>query len=159
MPTEEEAREGVDRLLVAAETGGDIFDALNEIRPLHPKDNTFPGEIFMRLAADALDEGGVSREQPMSEERLVPGYLPECQFRWRDKRKIRYALMAASATHAGIEVDLLDEVVYWGTDDFWTYAGFTAVACIRAVADQRAIPLPELCGRLRARSSGQAAGP
>jgi hypothetical protein len=27
---------------------------LDEIRPLHPENNTFPGEVFMRVAAGAL---------------------------------------------------------------------------------------------------------
>jgi len=47
-----------------------------------------------------------------------------------------------------VEIDLLSEVVYWGTDDFWSYAGLAAVAWIRAVAE-RGLPLEELCRRLR----------
>jgi hypothetical protein len=152
LPSENEAYEAVDRLLTAIEVKGDIFDALEGIRPLHPKHNTFPGEVFMRLAADALKVGGVSREHPISEEGLVDRYLPECEFRGRDNRKIRYALLAMAATHGGIEVDLLDEIAYWATDDFWSYAGFAAVASIRAVGDQRGLPLAELCQRLRGRA-------
>jgi hypothetical protein len=34
-----------------------------------------------------------------------------------------------AATHGGVEVDLLDEVVHRATDDFWSYASF---ACIQA---------------------------
>jgi hypothetical protein len=150
IPTPQEAHEALERLLAAVETGQDIFAALDEIGPLHPQNNTFPGELFMRLAANALAEGGVSRESPISEERLVEEYLPECQFHGRDNRKIRYALLAASATHGGVVVDLLEETAYWATDDFWSYAGFAAVAWIRAVADQKAIALSDLCGRLRA---------
>ncbi|MGO8870108.1 MAG: hypothetical protein ACLQPH_01675 [Acidimicrobiales bacterium] len=158
LPTQDEAPEAVGRLLAAVETGVDIFDALNEIRALHPKNNTFPGEIFIRLAADALDEGGVGRKSPIAGERLVEEYLPECQFRGRDNQKMRYALLAASATQAGVEVDLLEEVGYWATDDFWMYAGYAAVVWIRAVAGQRAIALPEFCGRLRVRSVDETAG-
>jgi hypothetical protein len=32
----------------------DIFDLLSELAPLHPRNNTFPGEAFLGLAADAL---------------------------------------------------------------------------------------------------------
>ncbi len=149
-PTDEEAHQAVEVLLAAVGTGGDIFDALDEVRPLHPKDNTFPGEVFMRLAADALAEGGVGRDRPIGEEGLLERYLPECRFRGRDNRKIRYAVMAAAAVHGGVEVDLLEEVAYWATDDFWSYAGLAAVAWARAVADQRGIALAELCSRLRA---------
>ena len=159
-PTDEEARQAVEVLLEAVETGGDIFDALDEVGPLHPKDNTFPGEVFVALAADALAEGGVSRDRPVSEEGLVKRYLPECQFRGRDNRKIRYVVMAAAAVHGGVELDLLEEVAYWATDDFWSYAGLAAVAWARAVADQRNIPLTNLCTHLRARAStAKHAGP
>jgi hypothetical protein len=151
LPSAEDAYEAVSLLLGAAETGGDIFDALEQIRPLHPKNNTFPGEVFMRLAADALGLGGVSAERPMPAEGLVDRYLPECRFRGRDNRKIRYALLAVAATHGGFEVDLLDEVAYWDIDEFWSYAGFAALAWIRAVSDQRGLPLAELCQQLRAR--------
>jgi hypothetical protein len=152
VPSQEEAGQAIDRLLVAVAAGEDIFDALDEIRSLHPKNNTFPGEAFIRLAADALDQGGASRASPFSEEGFVDRYLPECEFRARDNRKIRYAVLAAAATHGGVEVDLLAEVAYWATDDFWSYAGLAAVAWIRAVADQRGIVLSELCGQL---SSGR----
>ena len=92
------------------ETEGDIFDALDQIGPLHPKNNTFPGEVFIRLAADALKDGGVSRDSPISEEHIVEKYLSECRFRGWDNQKIRYALLAVGATHGGVEVDLLEEV-------------------------------------------------
>jgi hypothetical protein len=108
--------------------------------------------VFVALAADALAEGGMSRDRPVSEEGLVDQYLPECEFRGHDNRKIRYAVMAAAAVHGGVELDLLDEVAYWATDDFWSYAGLAAVAWTRAVADQRGIALVDLCTRLRARA-------
>ncbi len=153
-PSLDNARAAVGFLLGAVETGGDIYDALDQVRPLHPKDNTFPGEVFMRVAAEALRLGGVSAERPLSSEGLVERYLPECRFRGRDASKFRYALLAGAATHGGVEVDLLDEVTYWGTDDFWNYAGLAAVAWARAVADQRGLPLAELCQRLQAQHPG-----
>jgi len=77
----------------------------------------------------------------------------EDQFGGRDNRKFRYAVMAAAAVHGGAELDLLEEVAYWATDDFWSYAGLAAVAWARAVADQRGIAFADLCARLRARAS------
>lgn len=158
VPTDEEASEAVEALLGALEAGGDIFAALDAVRPLHPKDNTFPGEVFVRLAADALEEGGISRDRPIHEEGLVERYLPECKFRGRENHKIRYAVLVVAAVHGGAEPDLLDEVAYWATDDFWSFAALAAVAWARAVADQRGMALPELCVRLRARAdAGKAA--
>ena len=31
----------------------DIFELVSELAPLHPRNNTFPGEVFLLLAADA----------------------------------------------------------------------------------------------------------
>jgi hypothetical protein len=152
VPTKEDALRAVDLLLTALESGADVLDAIG---PLHPKYNTFPGEIFMRLAADAFLEGGVDRRNPIFQEGIVSMYLPECEFRGRNNQKLRFALLAVAATHAGVEVDLLDEVPYWASDDFWRYAGLAAVAWIRAVADQRSISLPELLARLRPRVDAQ----
>jgi hypothetical protein len=151
-PTEEEAQQAADLLLSVLEGAGDIFDALDDIRPLHPRNNTFPGEVFMRLAADALAEGGVSPENPISEEQLVQTYLPECTFKGRDNEKIRYALLVGAVTHAGVEVDLLGEVAFWATDDFWSYAALAATAWIRAVAHQRNISLTDMCSQLRTKT-------
>jgi hypothetical protein len=39
-------------------------------------------------------------------------------------------LLAAAALHGGTEPDLLDEIAWWQTDDFWQYAMFTAIAYI-----------------------------
>ena len=47
-------------------------------------------------------------------------------------------MLAAAALHGGTEPDLLDEVAWWQTDDFWQYALFAAVAYIRAAAASRA---------------------
>jgi hypothetical protein len=147
------------RLLTEAiETASDIFDAFDEIRPLHPENDTFPGEVFMRAAADALLLGAVSSERPMAAEGLVERYLPECSFRGRDNRKIRYAVLAVAATHGGVVVDLLDEVAYWESDDFWSYAGFAAIAWIRAVSDQGGVALAELCRQVRGRHGERAGG-
>jgi hypothetical protein len=108
----------------------------------------------MHLAAGALCLGGVGADRPMPEEGLVARYLPECRFKGRDNRKIRYAMLAAAATHGGVGVDLLEEVAYWETDDFWSYAACAAIAWIRGVADQWGLELAELCRQLQSAPVG-----
>ena len=44
----------------------DIFELVSELAPLHPRNNTFPGEVFLHLAADALDWCGASRSGPLA---------------------------------------------------------------------------------------------
>ena len=39
----------------------DIFEVLSGLAPLHPRNDTFTGEVFLDLAADALEWCGASR--------------------------------------------------------------------------------------------------
>ncbi|MCA1737003.1 MAG: hypothetical protein LC739_13165 [Actinobacteria bacterium] len=107
------------------------------IAPLHPKNNTFPGEVFMGLAADALDVAGTTRHEPIPYEGLRETYLRECEFRGRDNRKIQFAFLTSAAVRGGLEPDLLDEVVWWRNDDYWRYALYAAVALIRVTAEHQ----------------------
>jgi hypothetical protein len=123
----------------------DIFELVSELAPLHPRDNTFPGEVFIRVAADALDWCGASLADPLPLEGLRERFLPERTFRGRENKKLQYAVLAAAALHGGTEPDLLDEVVWWQTDDFWQYALFAAVAYIRAAASRADVPVSQAC--------------
>jgi len=134
----------------------DIFEVVSELAPLHPRDNTFPGEVLLHLAADALDRCGASRVDPLPLEGLRERFLPERTFRGRQNAKFQYAVLAAAALHGGTEPDLLDEVAWWQTDDFWQYALFAAVAYIRAAASRAGVPVRQVCQEL-AQSRGHPA--
>ena len=123
----------------------DISGLVSELAPLHPRDNTFPGEVFIRVADDALDWCGASRADPLPLEGLRERFLPERTFRGRENTKLQYAVLAAAALHGGTEPDLLDEVAWWQTDDFWQYALFAAVACIRAAASRAGVSVRQAC--------------
>ena len=123
----------------------DIVELVSELVPLHPRDNTFPGEVFIRVAEDALDWCGASRADPLPLEGLRERFLPECTFRGRENAKLQYAVLAAAALHGGTEPDLLEEVAWWQTDDFWEYALFAVVACIRAAASRAGVPVRQAC--------------
>jgi hypothetical protein len=116
------------------------LDLVTELAPLHPRNNTFPGEVFLGLAADALDWCGASRADPLALEGLRERFLPESRFRGRQHKKFQYAVLAAAALHGGTQPDLLDEIVWWQTDDFWQYALFAGVAYIRGAASRAASP-------------------
>jgi hypothetical protein len=123
----------------------DIFELLSELAPLHPRDNTFPGEVFLHIAADALDWCEVSRADPLPLAGLRERFLPERTFRGREDKKVQDAVLAAAALHGGTEPDLLDEVAWRQTDDLWQYALFAAVAYIRAAASRAGVPVRQAC--------------
>ena len=64
----------------------DISGLVSELALLHPRDNTFPGEVLLHLAADALDWCSASRADPLPLEGLRERFLPECTMRGRETR-------------------------------------------------------------------------
>ena len=144
-PPPRNAVTALQTLLDGLARDADIFELLTELAPPHPRDNTFPGEVFLHVAADALDWCRASRADPLPLEGLRERFLPECTFRGLQNKKLQYAVLAAAALHGGTEPDLLDEVAWWQTDDFWQYALFAAVAYVRAAASRAGVPVRQAC--------------
>ncbi len=100
---------------------------------------------FLHVAADTLGWCGAGRTSPLSLEGIGDRFLPDCLFRGRQNNKFQYAVLAAAALHGGTEPDLLDEIAWWQTDDFWQYALFATVACTAP------LPTRRVCRFLRGR--------
>jgi hypothetical protein len=143
-PAPQDARIASRILLDGLARGADIFGIVSELAPLHPRNNTFPGEVFLRVGADALDWHGASRADPVSLEGIRERFLSECAFDGRENRKFRIVVLAAAALCGGAEPDLLDEVAWWQTDDFWQYALFAAIAYIRIAAERASVPVHQV---------------
>jgi hypothetical protein len=141
-PSESDRVEAVLRLLGGLVDGHDLFEIARAVADLHPKNDTFPGEVYIGLASDALALAGSDRDDPIAYQSLVEDYLSECDFRGWDKRKIQYAILSSGALHGGIEPDLLSDTV-WRTDDFWRYALIAAAAVIRASSARLGISVSE----------------
>lgn len=148
VPTEEDRLEALRRVLAGLVAGVDVSEMSVALLDLHPKNDTFPGEVFMRLGVEALEISGVTKEEPLHYKGLREVYLAECEFRGRDNRKIQFAIMCCAAARGGLEPDLLDEIIWWQTDDFWRYSLLAAVALIRACAERQGVSVPELAHRL-----------
>lgn len=147
-PTEEDRVEALRRVLSGLVDGADVFELAASVADLHPKNDTFPGEVFMGLAADAMDIAGATREDPIRYEGLRETHLSECEFRGRNNRKIQYAVLTSASVRGGLEPDLLDEVMWWQADDYWQYALYGAVALIRAGAERLGVPVAHLATQL-----------
>ena len=107
--------------------------------------------MFVHVAVDVLDWCGASRADPLALEGMRERFLPECAFRGRQNKKLQFAILAAAALRGGTEPDLLDEVAWWQTDDFWQYALYAAVAYIRAAAGRAGVPVRQVCQELAQR--------
>jgi hypothetical protein len=149
-PTDQDGAEAIRRLLSGLERGDDVFGLAAAIEELHPPHNTFPGEVFMRLSADALEVAGVGPDDPIPSAGLREKYLAECKFQGRENRKIQFAVLASASARGGIQPDLLYEVAWWQNDDFWWYALAAAVAVIRACADRMNLSAPAFVQQLSA---------
>src|SRR5215467_13693657 len=82
-PTPEDAATARRMLLDGLARDARVFELLGELAPLHPRNDTFPGEVFLHLAADALDWCGASRTSPLPLESLQARFLPELSLRGR----------------------------------------------------------------------------
>jgi hypothetical protein len=151
-PTDEDRDEALRRLLSGLAADADVFELTASVADLHPKNNTFPGEVFMELAADALEITDVTRDDPIRYEGLRETYLPECEFRGRDNRRIQYAILTSASVRGGLEPDLLDEVAWWRADDYWRYALYAAVVLIRAGAERQGVSVARMVEQLADRS-------
>jgi hypothetical protein len=58
-PTAEDTVAARRVLLDGLARDADIFELTGDLAPLHPRDNTFPGEVFLRVAAgDPVEDPG-----------------------------------------------------------------------------------------------------
>ncbi len=101
------------RILLGGLAGDtEVAELVGEPAPLHPRNNTFPGEVFLHVAADALDWCGASRADPLALERMRERFVPECAVRGRQNNKLQFTILAAAALRGGTEPGLLAEVAW-----------------------------------------------
>jgi hypothetical protein len=132
----------------------ELGDIALQLAPLHPRHDTFPAEVLLDLAADAVEESGASREEPIEFAGIRKRHLPEGVAHTKAQHyKSEYALRAAAMVRAGVDPGLLDEVVWWQTDDLWYWSLEALVAYVRAAADRQRTSVAEICERI-ARSHG-----
>jgi hypothetical protein len=77
-PTFQDAVTARQILLGGLARDNGIGELITELARLHPRHDTFPGEVFLRLAADALDWCGASQEDPVPLEGTRERFLAEC---------------------------------------------------------------------------------
>jgi hypothetical protein len=157
-PTVEDRATAIRVALSGIAAGLELGEIAARLAPMHPKNNTFPGEVLLELAADAIEESGASREQPLEFEGIRKRHLPEDRAHTKAQHhKAEYALRAAAMVRAGVDPGLLDEVRWWRTDDLWFWVLEALVTYVRAAAEHGGEPVPAVCGRIASRHDVQLA--
>lgn len=140
-PTDEDYDSAARLGLLGLMSDQDPDAIMEQLAGLHPRSNTFPAEILLELAAEAIAESGVTPGRPIPYEGIRDRYLPEYDFTGKlPQHKSHYMLMAAAMTRAGVYPDLLDEGQGWGVDDMWEYAFYALVLYVRVAAERTGRP-------------------
>jgi hypothetical protein len=130
----------------------DLDSIMEQLAVLHPRNNTFPAEVLLELAAEAIEESSASPADPIQYEGMRDRLLPQYHFRGKSQQhKSHYALMAAAMIRAGVYPDLLDEAYGWGIEDMWTYAFYALVLYARVAAERTGRSLEDVATALAGR--------
>ncbi len=136
-PTDDDYEKATRLGLLGLMADQDADSIMQQLLALHPRNNTFPAEVLLELAAEAIEESGASPADSIQYEGVRDRHLPEYQFRGKSQQhKSHYALMAAAMIRAGVYPDLLDEAYGWGIDDMWEYAFYALVLYGRVAAER-----------------------
>ena len=111
--------------------------------------------VLLELAADALEESGASRQNPIDFADIRERYLPECTAHTKEQHyKSEFAIRAAAMIRAGVDPGVLDEVSWWRIDDLWIWAADSLVVYVRAAADRTGEQVSRVCEQLAERHGG-----
>ena len=137
---------------LTADEDSDVDSIMGQLAALQPRNDTFPAEVLLELAAEAIEESGASPADPIQYEGMRDRHLPEYQFRGKSQQhKSHYALMAAAMIRAGVYPDLLYEGYGWGIDDMWTYAFHALVLYGRVAAERTGRSIDDIASALAER--------
>ena len=130
----------------------DVDSIMVQLAALQPRNNTFPAEVLLELAAEPSRSLGRHRRTRSNYEGMRDRHLPEYHFRGKyQQHKSNYALMAAAMIRGGVYPDLLDEAHGWGIDDLWRFAFYALVLYGRVAAERTGRSLDDIAAALAER--------
>jgi hypothetical protein len=148
-PTEDDRHRAIDIALSGLARGDHLGDVAARLEPLHPRHDTFPGEVLLDLAADAIGVSGADRLSPLEFEGIRERHLPEGIAHTKAQHhKSKFALRAAAMLRGGVDPGLLDEVQWWRSDDLWYWSLEALAVYVRAAAERTSQTVEFVCRRI-----------
>jgi hypothetical protein len=126
----------------------ELGDLIGAVGALHRKYDTFPGEVMLELCAEIFALTTSAGVGPIPYEGLREAYLPDYELRGKQNARFRFVVHCSASKAGGLEPDLLEEVSWWRTDDFWLYTVLAVVAVARANAALRGVTVTEVARQL-----------
>lgn len=131
---------------MARDTG--VSELAGELAPLHPRGNTFPARSSFRSPRTRWSGVGPAALTRWPWKGCRSGSCRSAPSTGGKTRSFSSLSWRRRRCRGEREPDLLGEVAWWQTDDFWQYALFAAVAYIRATAEQAGVPVSQVCRQL-----------
>jgi hypothetical protein len=148
-PSDDDRLEAIDIALSGLVRDDDLRDVAARLELLHPRNDTFPAEVLLELAADAIAVSGASVLSPLEFEAILGRFLPDGVAHTKAQHdKSKFALRAAAMLHGGVDPGLLDEVQWWQSDDLWYWSLEALVAYVRAAAERTGQSMESVCRRI-----------
>jgi hypothetical protein len=148
-PSDDDRVRAIDIALSSLVRADDLRDIAARLELLHPVNDTFPAEVLLELAADAIDISGASLRSPLEFEAIRGRYLPDGVAHTKAQHdKSKFALRAAAMLRGGVDPGLLDEVQWWRSDDLWYWSLEALAAYVRAAADRTGESVGTVCQRI-----------
>ena len=150
--TDDDRRRAIRRALSGFAREDDLATVLRDLASLHPCHDIFLGEVLLELAADALEEAHVTRQDPVDYHQIRERYLPEVEFRGRsDHFKSHYALRAVPMIAGGVTPDLADDASWWRAENLWVYSTYALLAYLRIASARTGDSAADICLRIAQR--------
>jgi hypothetical protein len=103
-PTDDDRHHAIDVALSGLARGDDLADLAKRLEQLHPRNDTFPGEVLLDLAADAIEISGATRRSPLEFEGIRERNLPEGVAHSKAQRhNSTFAPRAATMLHGNVD--------------------------------------------------------
>jgi hypothetical protein len=148
-PSNDDRLRAIDIALSGLVRDDDLRDIAARLELLHPANHTFPAEVLLELAADAIAISGASLRSPLEFEAIRGRYLPDGVAHTKAQHdKSKFALRAAAMLRGGVDPVLRDEVQWWQSDDLWYWSLEALAAYVRSAANRTGESVESVCQRI-----------